>query len=65
MPEFHESEEQHQAWKRSVLGGDIELDDIDTDPFNLTSRLLPTKAPSDEAAAAKQAIDERAAAVGS
>ena len=30
MPEFHAREPEHQAWKRAVLEGEIELDEIDT-----------------------------------
>jgi alkanesulfonate monooxygenase SsuD/methylene tetrahydromethanopterin reductase-like flavin-dependent oxidoreductase (luciferase family) len=33
MPEFHAMEPQHQAWKQQVLRGDIELEEIDTAPF--------------------------------
>ena len=33
MPEFHEREPEHQEWKRRVLAGEIELDEIDTDPY--------------------------------
>lgn len=36
MPEFQAMEPEHQAWKRAVLDGDIELEEIDTAPF--TSR---------------------------
>ncbi|MBL8673795.1 MAG: LLM class flavin-dependent oxidoreductase, partial [Rhodospirillales bacterium] len=32
MPEFHAAEPEHQAWKRKVLSGDIQLDEIDTTP---------------------------------
>jgi len=48
MPEFHADEAQHQAWKRAVLAQEIELEDIDTDPFNITGRQAPTQAPSSE-----------------
>ncbi len=34
MPEFHERDGEHQAWKQKVLAGDIELDEID--PSELT-----------------------------
>lgn len=37
MPEFHAMELDHQEWKRQVLGGEIELDEIDTDPYNVLS----------------------------
>src|SRR5271163_4256894 len=33
MPEFHGNEPAHQEWKRKVLAGEIELDEIDTAPF--------------------------------
>ena len=32
MPEFHEREPEHQAWKQAVLAGDIELKEVDTSP---------------------------------
>ncbi len=35
MPEFHALESEHQQWKRAVLAGDIQLDEIDTTPHNL------------------------------
>ena len=33
MPEFHGNEQAHQEWKRKVLAGEIELEEIDTAPF--------------------------------
>jgi alkanesulfonate monooxygenase SsuD/methylene tetrahydromethanopterin reductase-like flavin-dependent oxidoreductase (luciferase family) len=33
MPEFHDRDPEHQAWKRGVLAGEIQLDEIDTDPY--------------------------------
>ncbi len=33
MPEFHAAEPAHQQWKRDVLAGRIELEEIDTDPY--------------------------------
>jgi alkanesulfonate monooxygenase SsuD/methylene tetrahydromethanopterin reductase-like flavin-dependent oxidoreductase (luciferase family) len=33
MPEFHAAEPEHQEWKRQVLAGDIQLEEIDTQPF--------------------------------
>jgi 3-hydroxyanthranilate 3,4-dioxygenase len=33
MPEFHAHEPAQQAWKRQVLAREIELEEIDTDPF--------------------------------
>ena len=55
MPEFQAREPEHQQWKRSVLAGEVGLDEIDTEPFNTTSRLKPTKPPSEEALAAARA----------
>ena len=34
MPEFHDREPEHQEWKRKVLAGEIDLDEIDTQPYN-------------------------------
>ena len=42
MPEFHEREPEHQEWKRGVLAGEIELDEIDTQPYNMPSNQTPT-----------------------
>jgi len=33
MPEFHDREPEHQEWKRVVLAGEIQLEEIDTDPY--------------------------------
>jgi luciferase family oxidoreductase group 1 len=33
MPEFQERDIDHQAWKQSVLSGDIQLEELDTTPF--------------------------------
>lgn len=41
MPEFHALEEQHQEWKRSVLAGEIELEDIPTDGYDLYAHQTP------------------------
>ncbi|MDQ3108197.1 MAG: LLM class flavin-dependent oxidoreductase, partial [Actinomycetota bacterium] len=46
MGEFHDRETEHQAWKASVLAGDIELEELDTEPFNVRSNQTPTKAPA-------------------
>ena len=43
MPEFHADEPAHQAWKRGVLAGEIELEEIDTTPYNMRSNQTPTK----------------------
>ena len=42
MGEFHGYEEEHQAWKRSVLAGETQLEDIDTDQYNIYSLQTPT-----------------------
>jgi len=44
LPEFHEMEPEHQAWKQAVLAGEIDLAEIDTQPFNLRSNQTPSKA---------------------
>ncbi len=33
MPEFQANEPEHQAWKQKVLAGEIELEKIDTSPY--------------------------------
>jgi alkanesulfonate monooxygenase SsuD/methylene tetrahydromethanopterin reductase-like flavin-dependent oxidoreductase (luciferase family) len=38
MPEFHAREDEHQEWKRRVLGGDIVLEEIDTEPYAVARR---------------------------
>ena len=37
MPEFHQHEPEHQAWKSQVLNGDIQLPDLDTSSYNIYS----------------------------
>ncbi|MGB1879904.1 MAG: LLM class flavin-dependent oxidoreductase [Gammaproteobacteria bacterium] len=37
MPEFHEAQPEHEAWKQDVLAGRIELPDLDTSPYDLYS----------------------------
>jgi alkanesulfonate monooxygenase SsuD/methylene tetrahydromethanopterin reductase-like flavin-dependent oxidoreductase (luciferase family) len=37
MPEFHERQPEHEAWKAKVLSGDIVLDDLDTADYDLYS----------------------------
>ena len=49
MPEFHGREDEHQAWKRSVLAGETVLEDIDTEPFNVTRGRKPTLPSTKEA----------------
>ena len=38
MDEFHDREPQHQEWKQSVLAGEIELEEIDTEPYAVMRR---------------------------
>ncbi len=42
MPEYQAREPAHQAWKEKVLAGEIQLEDIDTDPYNMVSNQTPT-----------------------
>jgi alkanesulfonate monooxygenase SsuD/methylene tetrahydromethanopterin reductase-like flavin-dependent oxidoreductase (luciferase family) len=43
MPEFHAREPEHQQWKAAVLAGELELEDIDTEPYNFAARGKPTQ----------------------
>ena len=45
MAEFHDHEDEHQEWKRAVLAGEIELDEIDTTPHNIPGRQKPSLKP--------------------
>jgi alkanesulfonate monooxygenase SsuD/methylene tetrahydromethanopterin reductase-like flavin-dependent oxidoreductase (luciferase family) len=38
MPEFHAREAAHQEWKQRVLQGEIEIEEIDTEPFTTSRR---------------------------
>ena len=49
MPEFHAKEPEHQDWKRKVLAREIELEEIDTQPF--LDRFGPNTVPIPQAAA--------------
>ena len=49
MPEFHAREDEHQAWKKAVLAGEIELENIDTEPFNFSRGREPTQKSTKEA----------------
>ena len=42
MPEFHARHAEQEAWKAAVLNREIELEDIDTEPFNVTRGRKPT-----------------------
>jgi len=49
MPAFHSRQKQHDEWKAAVLAGEIILEDIDTEPFNMKARGKPTMPASDGA----------------
>ena len=49
MPEFQARDDKQQQWKQAVLAGEVELDDIDTDPFNFKARGAPSLPASKEA----------------
>ena len=53
MPEFHEREPQHQAWKQDVLAGKIKLAEIDTSQYTVYSLQTPTNRQQMEAELAK------------
>ncbi len=44
MGEFHDREPQHQEWKQAVLAGEIELEELDTQPFNQRTNQTPSSA---------------------
>jgi alkanesulfonate monooxygenase SsuD/methylene tetrahydromethanopterin reductase-like flavin-dependent oxidoreductase (luciferase family) len=54
MPEFQAHDAAHQQWKSAVLSGEIELEAIDTAPYNFAGRLKPTKPPSRETAGSSE-----------
>ena len=56
MPEFHAKEPAHQEWKRKVLAGEIELEDIDTTPYR---RPLRAEHGADTGAAGGGVADQR------
>ncbi len=37
MPEFHARQDEQEAWKAAVLDGRIELEDLDTEPYDIFS----------------------------
>jgi len=42
MPEFHAREPEQAEWKRKVLAGEIQLEQIDTTPFLGPTTQTPT-----------------------
>lgn len=49
MPEFQARHKLQLEWKDAVLNREIELEEIDTDPFNFAARGKPTKTSTKEA----------------
>ena len=49
MPEFQARHPEHEIWKKAVLNGEIELEQLDTEPFNFTARGKPNLPSSKEA----------------
>ena len=49
MPEFHVRQPEQDAWKEAVLADEIQLEDIDTEPFNITRGRKPTQMSTKEA----------------
>ena len=43
MPEFHARDAEHQDWKSAVLAGDMVLDDIDTDIYQVITNQTPVE----------------------
>ena len=41
MPEFHDREPEHQAWKQAVLNGELSLEEIDTKQYWMPSNQTP------------------------
>jgi hypothetical protein len=52
MPEFHSRESEHQVWKAKVLNREMELEEIDTQPFKdrYGGKFAPTVALTPKAA---------------
>jgi alkanesulfonate monooxygenase SsuD/methylene tetrahydromethanopterin reductase-like flavin-dependent oxidoreductase (luciferase family) len=55
MPEFHAREPEHQAWKHAVLNGELDLAEIDTQPYHLVSNQTPTKTLKEQGVTPEQA----------
>ena len=55
MPEFHGREPEHQQWKQAVLAGEIQLEEIDTEPHTFRSTAAPTLPPDSSGEADKAA----------
>ena len=48
MPEFVDRDEDHQRWKQRVLGGELQLEELDTEAHQVRRGRTPTLAPSEE-----------------
>ena len=46
MPEFHGREPEHQAWKSSVLAGDVQLEELDTEAHSVRTYQSVSKEPA-------------------
>ena len=55
MPEFRAREPEHQEWKRKVLSGEIELEEVDTESFPDRGPARPTLSPDGTRVSAKPA----------
>jgi alkanesulfonate monooxygenase SsuD/methylene tetrahydromethanopterin reductase-like flavin-dependent oxidoreductase (luciferase family) len=53
MPEFRAREPEHQEWKRKVLSGEIELEEVDTESFPDRGPARPTLSPDGTRVSAK------------
>ena len=42
MPEFQDREDDHQAWKSSVLSGEVEVPEVDLSPYRMRTNQTPT-----------------------
>jgi alkanesulfonate monooxygenase SsuD/methylene tetrahydromethanopterin reductase-like flavin-dependent oxidoreductase (luciferase family) len=47
MPEFHAREPEHQAWKRAVLAGEIQLEEVNLEAYTFRTSAAPS-IPSDD-----------------
>jgi hypothetical protein len=46
MPEFHDLEAEQQEWKTAVLAGELQLEEVDTEPYSVRTYVDPSKAPA-------------------
>jgi alkanesulfonate monooxygenase SsuD/methylene tetrahydromethanopterin reductase-like flavin-dependent oxidoreductase (luciferase family) len=48
MPEFHAREPEHQAWKRAVLAGEIQLEEVSLKEYTFRTSAAPTLPPGEK-----------------